>query len=217
MADKFTQSGWTFPVDHPRRPASRRQVCGYFHHIPDADADVLYIFATTTENIIDLVGIHVVTHTYNRDDVVRQILKVESQLPPRATGFRTTDIRTSVGGPVLREALAQLRNRDDERWPWFHPTQLMDADGVAGDPADVNANALTHARLAVRYADMIASGVAAPRRELAKELSISEDGLKSRLKKATAAGMWIPSRGRRFGSASELAYRTVDQAEKGLS
>jgi len=206
VARRFTQSRWTFPL-----PTDGRQVCGYVHHDPDTALNVLYVFGKTDENLIDVVGVHVFTET--DDDIVRKMLLLESRLPQRSTGIRTVDIRANVGGAVLRKALAELRNRDERVWPFFHPADLVGADRVVGDPGDVNDDALTHARLAVRYADMIASGVSAPRRELAQELGISEDGLKSRLSKATKAGMWIPSRGRRFGSASDLAYRTVDQAQ----
>lgn len=207
MQLRNTHSRWTFPF-----PTDGRQVCGYVHHDPETALDVLYVFAKTDENVIDVVGIHVFTET-DDDDIVRKMLLLESRLPQRPTGIRTVDIRANVGGPVLRKALTELRNRDEQVWPFFHPADLVGADRVVGDPADVNDDALTHARLAVRYADMIASGVSAPRRELAQELGISEDGLKSRLSKATKAGMWVPSRGRRFGSASDLAYRTVDQAQ----
>ena len=209
MSHDFTHSHWIFPFPH--KP--RRKVCGYFHRNLETETDVLYVFSTTDGGVIDLVGIHIITVT---DDVAtaKRLLEFESQLPPRANGFRTADVRANAGGAVLRKALTELRNRDERVWEFMHPTEMMDADRVVGDPADVNDDALSHARLAVRYAEMIASGVSAPRRELANELGISEDGLKSRLSKAVKAGMWLPSRGRRFGSASDLAYRTVDQAQE---
>jgi hypothetical protein len=165
---------------------------------------MIHAFAPTVAGV-DLVGFHVepcaTADPVEVADIVQRINEswaLPDVLKPLTS--RRLRVLSSGSGAALPDARSQL-----PLVTWFldAPTDLPSAP----TRADVRL-----AKLVVRYSELLAKPGA--RTRLAREKGVSEEAIKSSIRKAKARGLWLTSTSGKAGQPTPRAYQLATQEDR---